>query len=476
MLGQVLALASIATTASVVQAVAIDSKYLENDYSKIGSQKDIYQFLYGTAPYFSYPVNNSISADIPETCELVQIHLYARHGERYPTPGATANGINNVWYKFSNYTQPFNGSLSFLNNAYQYPFGNASNYGLLTVPDNTANAYNPTLGSYTADKEALEFYERYSEILEKHPNFTIWTSNSNRVHATAEYFSKALGDKFNINLQTISENGTQGPNSLTPVNSCPNFNWSHAANYTSNYDKTYLTDISSRLNKQNPGLNVTTTDAYNLFNWCAFEINVRGYSNVCDIFTRDELIKYSKYGDLLTYYNEFVGNPLSKVVGSVPANATLSILNTPENELDQQAFLSFTHDTNILNYLAGIGLFADSAPLTSESIDWTTDFHRSWLVQQGSRIQTQKYNCKASNGTSTSYVRFIVNDVVKPMTGCSSGPGFSCSLEDYTNYLNKRFEDVNFDKQCGVSKISNITDLTFYWDYKTHDYNSPLFV
>ncbi|KAG0671794.1 hypothetical protein C6P45_005059 [Maudiozyma exigua] len=476
MIGQVLALASIASTASVVGAVAIDSKFLENDISKIGTQRDIYKFLYGSAPYFSYPVNNSLSFDIPETCELVQIHLYARHGERYPTPGATANGINNVWYKFGNYTEKFNGSLAFLNGDYQYPFDNSSNYGLLTTPDNVANPYNPSLGSSTGSKEALEFYERYSEILEKHPNFTIWTSNSNRVHATSQYFSKALGDKFHINLQTISEDASQGPNSLTPINGCANYNGSLASNYTSKYDKTYLKDISGRLNAENPGLNVTSTDAYNLFNWCAFENNMRGYSDICDIFTIEELVKYSYYGDLLTYYNEFVGNPLSKVVGSVPAQATLKILNTPENELDQQAFISFTHDTNILNYLAALGLFSDNKPLTAEYIDWTTDFHRSWLVQEGARIQTQKYNCKSSNGTSTSYVRFIVNDVVKPMTGCSNGPGFSCPLTEYTSYLNKRLEGVDYVKQCGSTKVSNITDLTFYWDYKTHPYDAPLHV
>ncbi|SMN21615.1 similar to Saccharomyces cerevisiae YBR093C PHO5 Repressible acid phosphatase (1 of 3) that also mediates extracellular nucleotide-derived phosphate hydrolysis [Maudiozyma saulgeensis] len=474
MLNQILTLASIASTASIVRAVAIDSAFLENDFSKIGSQEDIYQYLYGSAPHFSYPVNNSISLDIPETCELVQVHLYARHGERYPTAGSTADGINNIWYKFGNYTQQFNGSLAFLNENYQYPFANSSNYGLLTTPDNVANPYNPLLGSTTGTTEGLEFLELYSNILHKHENFTAWTSNSDRVHATAEYFIRALGDKFNVNLQTISEDASQGANTLTPINGCPNWNETATTAILAKYDQTFLTDISKRLNAENVGLNLTKTDALNMFNWCAFEINVRGYSDICDVFTKDELIKYGYYGDLMTYYDEFIGNPLAKAVGSVPVNATLALLNTPEDKLDQQVFLSFTHDTNLINYAAALGIFTDNAPITPESIDWTTDFHRSWLVPQGARIQTQKYNCKSPNNTSISYVRFIVNDVVKPLTNCSSGPGFSCSLPDYNKFVEDRFQDVDFYTQCGTSKVSNVTDLTFYWDYKTHDYNAPL--
>lgn len=477
MYGQVLALASLASTSALVNAVAIEPKFYTNDISRVGSQKDIYQFLYGSAPYFSYPFNTSIPVDIPEQCEMVQVHVYARHGERYPT-ASTAKGIEKVWYKFGNYTEKFSGSLSFLNDEYQFPFANASNWGLLTTPDNVINPYNPLLGSLTGSSHGEEFRERYSKLLDAHPNFTIWTSNSNRVHATSEFFIQGLGDDYHVNLETISENGTMGANSLTPISACVNWDWNTAKdkNISSTFSTQYLTDISERLNTANPGLNITNSETYNLFDWCAFEIDTRGYSDICDIFTEDELINYSYYGDLITYYDEFIGNKLAVAVGSVPTNATLTLLNTPEDELDQTVFVSFTHDTHLLQYMAGVGLFSEGKPLTGKSVDFHNEFKRSFLVQLGARVYTQKFNCKSASNTTESFVRYVVNDVVQPLDDCHNGPGFSCSLPDYNTYLKNRFEGVDFFSQCGVSQVSNTSELTFYWDYKTKNYDAPLII
>lgn len=477
MYGQVLALASLASSSALVNAVAVDSKYFTNDINKVGTQKDIIPFLYGSAPYFSYPVNTSIPVDIPEQCELVQVHVYARHGERYPTASA-AKGINQAWYKFGNYTEKFTGSLSFLNDNYQFPFANESNWGLLTTPENAVNPYNPFLGSLTGTSHGEEFYARYHELLDAHPNFTIWTSNSNRVHATSEYFIKGLGDDYKVNLEIISENGTMGANSLTPISACVNWDWNNAKdkNISTTFSTQYLTDITKRLNTANPGLNMTNSDSYNLFNWCAFEMNTRGYSDMCDVFTQDELINYSYYGDILTYYDEFMGNDLALAVGSVSTNATLTLLNTPEDELDQTVFISFTHDTHLLQYMAGVGLFANGKALTSKAVDFHNEFKRAPLVQEGARVYTQKFNCKGASNTTESFVRYVVNDVVQPLDACHNGPGFSCSLSDYNAYIKNRFEGVNFMEQCGVSKISNISELTFYWDYKTKNYDVPLII
>nr|CAI6489349.1 ADM_HP1_G0026060.mRNA.1.CDS.1 [Saccharomyces cerevisiae] len=51
------------------------------------------------------------------------------------------------------------------------------------------------------------------------------------------------------------------------------------------YDTKYLSGIAKRLNKENTSLN-RTSSMQTLFAWCAYEINARGYSDICNIFTK----------------------------------------------------------------------------------------------------------------------------------------------------------------------------------------------
>ena len=73
------------------------------------------------APYFSVDsaVNGlpEASPQIPSGCELTQVHLFQRHGSRYPTSGDPSGDFTKKLAKASN-TTGFNvtGPLAFLEN------------------------------------------------------------------------------------------------------------------------------------------------------------------------------------------------------------------------------------------------------------------------------------------------------------------------------------------------------------------------
>lgn len=70
--------------ASLVNAGTIPLGKLA-DVAKIGTQEEIIPYLGGAGPYFSFPGDYGISRDLPEGCEMKQLQMVGRHGERYPT-------------------------------------------------------------------------------------------------------------------------------------------------------------------------------------------------------------------------------------------------------------------------------------------------------------------------------------------------------------------------------------------------------
>ena len=328
----------------------------------------------------------------------------------------------------------------------------------------------PYTGEQDAQRHARDFMYHYGELLENTTTFPIFTSNSKRVHDTAQYFGKALGSKFNVSMQIIAEDVESGANTLTPFNSCWNYNETESADVYSKYSQNYLKSIIKRLTSENPSLNLTTKDASNLFDWCSFELDIQGYSAMCEVFTPEELVYYSYNQDLLSYYQEGPGNSLSKSVGSVPFNSSITLLKQSD-ELDLKVWLSFTHDLNLINYMTAVGLF-DTEDLPADHIPFKSNpYHRAWIVPLGARIYTQLYQC-----SNQSYVRYVVNDAVVPLDKCSSGPGLSCELEEFLSYAESRLSSTDFLQECRIKEASNTTALTFYWDYQEREYNAELFL
>ncbi|KAJ4168335.1 acid phosphatase pho5 [Fusarium falciforme] len=155
--------------------------------------------------------------------------MVGRHSERYPTV-SLAKTIKSTWYKLSNYTRQFNGSLSFLNDDYEFFIRDDDDLEMETTFANSDDVLNPYTGEMNAKGEDMLVTSWLNTVTwsKTKTSFAVFTSNSKRCHDTAQYFIDGLGDQFNITLQTVSEAESAGANTLSACNSCPA--WDYDAN------------------------------------------------------------------------------------------------------------------------------------------------------------------------------------------------------------------------------------------------------
>lgn len=260
-------------------------------------QYNIVKYLGGSGPY----IQNSgygISTEIPEKCTIEQVQMISRHGERFPSKG-DGKYFSSVMEVFEKYNGKFRGDLSFLNN-YQYFVTNPDYYEKETTPQNSKGPYS---GTTNLLRHGAYFRKRYQSLFDQKERLVVFTSNSGRCYQSGEYFARGfLGDDYsndNVEFVVVDEDKKMGGNSLTPRYACKTLNQDLHKDLISQYDKTYLDDILSRWLVDNPGLEISTDQVSSLFLWCAFEINVRGYSPFCDLFTKDEFIRSGYRNDIV---------------------------------------------------------------------------------------------------------------------------------------------------------------------------------
>ncbi|KAK6458868.1 secreted acid phosphatase [Scheffersomyces xylosifermentans] len=430
-------------------------------------QYNVVKFLGGSAPYIQRN-GFGISTDLPDQCTYEQVQVFHRHGERYPAKSDGAN-FEPIYKKFQSYNGTFKGQLSFLND-YTYFVPNPELYEKETTPQNSEGLYS---GTTNALRNGAQFRAQYNSLYNENSTepLPIFSSNSGRCYLTSRYFARGfLGDDFeegkNVVFNIISEDASSGANSLTPRVACNAWNESASSEIVNKYNTSYLDTIQKRLVKPNPGLNLTSKDVSYLFSWCAYELNVRGASPFCDLFTNEEFIKNSYHTDLSNYYTAGPGNNLTAVIGSTLLNASLALLkdDTSENKI----WISFSHDTDLEIFHSALGIIEPAEDLPTNYIPFPSPYVHSSIVPQGARIVTEKLSCGG-----TSYVRYIINDSVVPIPKCSDGPGFSCEFSKFEEYIEGRIGDIDYAEQCDID-ASVPADVTFYWDYDTVSYNATL--
>ncbi|EGW34445.1 acid phosphatase [Spathaspora passalidarum NRRL Y-27907] len=427
------------------------------------SQYNIVKYLAAAGPYIQNP-GFGISTDTPDQCTIEQVQLYMRHGERFPGLDA---GIHHkqIVDKLQSYPDTLMGDLAFLN-YYKY-YATEDLYEYETTPQNSPGPYT---GYETAIRAGAAFRAKYGHLYDDSKKLPIFIAASYRVYETALNFATSfLGEKYSqdkLNKVIISENATMGLNSLVPRWGCPAYKPNGNKDLVSKFPTQYLEKIVTRFQKSNPGLNITTDDVSQLFQICAYEMNSRGYSPFCDLFTEDEYVTYGYNQDVFFYYQSGPGGVNSKLAGSVQLNATLNLLkeDNPENKI----WLTFTHDTDIELFSSALGLFDPVTPLPVDQVRFYDSYHHVDVIPMGGRFITEKLKCG-----DTFYVRFVVNDAVIPVPGCSDGPGFSCKLDKYEAYVLDRIGKYDIARDCKVpDNVPNF--LSFYWDYKTVNYNASV--
>lgn len=426
-------------------------------------QYNIIKFLGGAAPYVQHP-GFGVSTDVPPQCTIEQVHMLHRHGERYPSKN-NGKSFEAIMKKFTEYNETFVGELAFLND-YTYFVSNKNYYEKETTPWNSEGTY---AGTTSNEKHGIQFRAKYQSLFNETSDvLNVFSSNSGRVFVSAKYFARGfLGDEYSddtVAYYILNEDGDMGANSLTPRDGCTAYDEDANDSIVDKYNTTYLETARERILKGNEDLNLTTLDVKNLFGWCAYEINVRGKSQFCDLFTNEEFIRYSYSVDLSNYYSHGTGNNLTETIAAPYWNATLKFLK--EEDPAYKIVVEFTHDTDIEIFHSGLGLLEPESDLPTDHIPFPNPYVHSQIVPQSARLITEKYSCDGET-----YVRFLVNDAVYPLKDCSSGPGFSCEFSKFESYIESRISGKNYQAQCNTTAPG---EVTFLWDYKTANYTAAL--
>ncbi|KAK9473937.1 histidine phosphatase superfamily [Dipodascopsis tothii] len=411
---------------------------------------NVLRHLGGTGPWIQH-TGYGLPRDPPGTCKVDQVHMIARHGERYQTTGTGATELA-VVQRLQSSGAAYVGPLAFLED-YVWP-SSADTY-------ETESVMGPYAGTLDAFRSGADYRARYNDLYDDSAVLPVWTAGQERVVVTARNFAAGfVGANYSTkaSIQVIPETSAQGANSLTVSDGCLAFNQSqYSASYNSFADD-YATRAADRINKQSPGFGVTAADVPNLMALCGFELNIRGADDFCKLFTTDEWKAFSYMKDLSYYYQVGQGNNLTNYIGSVYANATATLLN--QGPSVGKIFWSFTHDNDLISIAHALGLFETQSPLDPKNIDFGSVFRSSEIVPMGGRITMERLTC---DDDSTAYVRILVNEAVIPIPACKSGPGYSCPVADFKTYINKRAPG-SYGEHCGLPTTVP-WHLWFFWNW-----------
>lgn len=429
-------------------------------YSQKSRDKfNMFQHTGGLGPYIEHS-GFGISVEPPEFCTVEQVHVLARHTERYPTPEKTFHATVN---KLKGTTH---GSLEFLNDYKFFITEPSKQYGRLTW----TGPYN---GMDEAKRLGEKYRLRYKSLLNQFrldstEGLPIFTSSSSRVIATAKQFGLGfLGYDWEADegkLVIVSESASAGGDSLTPDKCCKNYDkeFEHM-NYHRFFHK-YFARTLTRLQAES-SVELTYEDVQNLVEMCYFELNTKDDSQFCKIFDASEHVAYGYTRALRYFYRNGPGNPMSANIGSVYANATIKLLN--EETADLPFYFSFSHDTHLNYFYALLGMFSDNQPpLPFHYMAVQHPWVDSILTPMGAHIAIEKLSC-VENEIESKYVRFVINDAVIPYHECQSGPGYSCPLSSFTEDVSKRILDNPYSSSCEIdSKLPE--HLSFFWNWRSH--------
>ncbi|KAE8845886.1 hypothetical protein PTNB73_01867 [Pyrenophora teres f. teres] len=416
----------------------------------------------------------------PDGCEVIQVHMMARHAERYPTRKA-GKAQNAVFQRMKASNKTFTGNLSFFNNWTLYWTCDQTDLEQLT----STGPFAGTLSSFTT---GVRLRTRYQHLLThaktSHPitPTTFWASNSSRVIQTAKHFASGFfGLDYTTtrtaNLSVISEHSSLGGNTLTPGRTClANKRDEHNGQrngyrLAAQYRATYMPPIRERLLNQTD-MYFSDQEIYAMQEMCGFETTVRGRSDWCNVFTKEEFLSFEYARDLLHYYRAGPGLRYGVSMGWLWVNATTNLLVEGPEKVGPLYF-SFVHDGDIAPMLAALDIINDPHPLPLTHIPHDRKWRKSQVSPMGGRIIFELLSCSINTPTTSAstpkerFVRLNINDGITAIPDCNSGPGQSCSLAQFAERTKRKGEEQreDFRSLCGLDEGSaeRITFLKQAW-------------
>ncbi|KAI0652160.1 phosphoglycerate mutase-like protein [Trametes meyenii] len=405
------------------------------------------------------------SAAVPSGCELTQVHLLHRHGARYPTSGSGPSAFATKLHGVANSTGfAASGPLEFLN-TWTYKLG-----AELLTPFGRQQLFD--LGS--------AFRVKYGHLLTGFTDLPVFRTTSearmvdSALHFAAGFFGVQQYQSTYHQLITIEDDGFN--NTLAPWNSCEN-----ALNDIStigdgavaNWTQVYLQKTVPRLQKYLEGVNLDAADVHAMQDLCAYETVALGYSAFCELFTEEEWKGYEYAFDLELWYDFGPGNPATAAQGigyvqqlvarltqtpltefATNLNATLDG-NNVTFPLNQPIYVDATHDTVISTILVALNFttMAANGPLPIDHIPKHQTYTAQHLVPFASNLVGQVLSCPASHKShkKESFIRFLLNDGVVPLTGiahCSENKDGLCAVADFVKGMKERIAEVDYEYDC----------------------------
>ncbi|KAI1076310.1 histidine acid phosphatase [Whalleya microplaca] len=462
--------------------VAATPRYLaplqDINFPSSESARNPLQWLGANGPWFAGPNIFGISPEVPKNCHVDQAAYVLRHGSRYPDKGAYEGWVS-MYERFraGNYTS--RGSLSFLPN-WQPVLKNPSSQIAMENPTGAKESYD--LG-YT-------LRTRYPDLYQDGDEFTVWANNYTRVLQTASMFVRGfLGYAAAQNGSIISVTSKGFPaalgDSLSPSDMCPAFQDSEGGDFKTTWDNIWVPPVQKRLQALVKGnLTLTASDVSQIPYLCGFESHITGQlSPWCDVFTDEELKQYEYSNDLRYYYGVGPGTSLPKKMMTPFLNALIGVLRVGPDvngvKNDGSAFklpkllMTFLNDGQLTELVTASGVFDDQPPLSSTK----KDDYRLWVgshyVTMRGTIAFERLNCTTAR-SNDAYIRIRLNDAVYPVPCCQSGPGSSCPLDDYVEYVAKKYAaEGDWVTNCNVTVVKDtpttvkgasfFTDLSSPW-------------
>ena len=417
-------------------------------------QFNIYHHLSGISPYFESSNKEELNENLPSYCSIDKMIYLIRHGSVYvddydyfhfikPFIKGLNKSMNSIRYKSS--------KLSFLSK-WKSPFTNEKNQ----IEKLTRTGY---LESYQL---GVELSYRYSNILSKEnqSSFHIWTSSSERTKDTASYILKGIFPRRNPKdgIVLISEDKSRGANSLLPTKGCQKFQSAKGSKEAEKWLNIYTKPIMKRLNSMVGNIRFSPKNIFAMQMLCGYETAIRGSSPFCQLFRAEEWISFEYYFDIKYHYELGYGNHLSPYLGIHWVKAMSDTFKSK----DHKFYISVVHREMLPVVLVALGLYNYSNYPLENRMNLDRPWRSSEILPFLGRIQLEVFSC-SSIEFSGSFVRVIVNGNPKILPGCSQGPGFSCALTDFVQYVDQRYKTYqNFSQACQLNQTKTFDHLTFY--------------
>ncbi|GAA5895207.1 hypothetical protein JCM6882_006615 [Rhodosporidiobolus microsporus] len=389
------------------------------------------------------------SPKLPDQCEVVQAHIYFRHGARYPTTGAAPSTFA---AKVQNATQvgfTASGPLAFLNE-WQYQLGAE----LLTPYGRLQN--------FQWGVAARQLYGKLLNNFTETGTLPVFrTQSQDRMVKTMQNFAAGFFgvpeflDQVNIEIEVEAK----GYN-LTgaPYEVCTNSNNAYGSvgsTAAAAFSKPYYEKTAARLNQYLSGnLTFDATDVGALLQLCAYETDALGSSEFCTLFTEEDFQVFEQAFDISFSGNNGAQSPVAAAQG-------LGYLEELVARLEHKVVTEFDSTTNstldgnevsIMDGLTALNLSAifEAVPTDRLSKPDEHTYVASRIVPFGTILQIQVLECAPS--VPTKQIRFILNDAVLPIhksyPGCNEDPNGLCAYDTVLKALKNRVAEIDFQHDC----------------------------